>query len=158
MIDTSRMGERSLLHALLEGQEAITAGQSAINNKLDKLTEQGEKLMATEQQVIDALTAIDEATDKIADNVATIATVDQSISTEMTALIAALQAAGVDQALVDQATALKVKAQAASDALDLQVPVLQGIASQGVITPVPAPVPNPPVVPPTYHPATQTYR
>ena len=103
--------------------------------------------MATEQQVSDALDKIDQATTDIATNVAAISTVDATISTEMTALVAALQAAGVSQALVDKATALQAKAQAAATALDAQIPVLQAIASQGVLNPVPTPVPVPPAPP-----------
>jgi hypothetical protein len=106
-----------------------------------------EKLMATEQQVVDALTKIDAATTSIAGNLTTVASVTDTISTEVDALVAALQAAGVAQSTVDMAVAIGAKADAASTALNAQVPVLQAIAAKGVINPVPLPPPPPPPPP-----------
>ena len=135
-----------------------------INAKLDSLSKGIQTIMATEQQVADALRQIDTATTKIAGNVQAIAdaettqsTVIQTISTEVDALVAALQNAGVSQALIDQATALGTKADAAATASDAAaanaaalVPVLQAIASKGVSNPVPVqPPPPPPPPPPT---------
>ena len=102
--------------------------------------------MATEAEVKAALDKIDAATTKTAANVQAISDIAGTISTEVDALVAALKAAGVSQALVDQATALGTKADAIGTASDALVPVLQGIASKGVINPVPIPVP--PVPPP----------
>lgn len=106
------------------------------------------KIMATEQQVLDALGKIDTATSKIATNLQTESTVLQTVSDEIDALKTALSNAGVSQNLIDTATALQAKVQASSDALDAQVPVLQAIAAKGVLNPVPVPPPAPtPVVP-----------
>jgi len=114
-----------------------------IEAKLDTANQGIEKIMADEAVVIEALTKIDAATTKIAGNVQTIATLDQTVSDEMDALIAGMKAQGVSQALIDQATATSAKAQAASDASDALVPVLQAIAAKGVQNPVPVPVPAP---------------
>ena len=138
---------RGILPALDGIADQLAASSATSNKKLDDLGQKVGKIMATEQQVSDALDKIDQATTDIATNVAAISTVDATISTEMTALVAALQAAGVSQALVDKATALQAKAQAAATALDAQIPVLQAIASQGVLNPVPTPVPVPPAPP-----------
>lgn len=100
--------------------------------------------MADEQLEIDALNKIDAATTQIAATLTTQAGVVQTISTEVTALVAAQQAAGVPQAIIDQTTALATKAQAAADALTAQVPTLQAIATQGAGNPVPVPVPAAP--------------
>jgi hypothetical protein len=128
--------------------------------KLGALQVLGEKIMATEQAMADALVAIDKATTKISDNlVATnaaltdVSSVVGTISTEVDALVLALQNAGVPQALIDQALSIGSKADAAGTATDAVVaattalvPVLQGIASKGASNPVPVPVP--PVPPP----------
>ncbi len=128
---------------------------SGLSAKLDQVLAQlnvlktiGERIMATEQQMVDALNAIDAATTKVSDNLTAISGVVTTISSEVDALVAALQAAGVSQALIDQATALGTKASAASAATDALVPVLQAIASKGVLNPVPVPVPPPPPPPP----------
>ena len=114
------------------------------NPQLDRIESMLRTIMATEQQVVDALNKIDAATTKIGTNVQTVADTLQTVSNEVDALEAALKAAGVSDALVAQAGALSDKVQQASDALDAQVPVLQGIAAKGVMNPVPTPVPAPP--------------
>ena len=108
--------------------------EARLNKRLDKI-------MATEQDVVAALQKIDAATTKIAANVQGEANTIQTISDEIDALISKLSNAGVSQALLDEATALAEKTQAASDALDAQVPVLQAIATKGANNPVPVPVP-----------------
>ncbi len=105
------------------------------------LTAMEEKIMAKEQDVLDALAKIDAATTKIGATVEEEADVIQTVSDEVDALVTALQNAGVSQTLVDQATALADKAQASSDSLDTLVPVLKAIAAKGVTNPVPVPVP-----------------
>lgn len=105
--------------------------------------------MAIEQQIVDALTTIDAATTKIAANQAAIAAIDQTVSDEVDTLVADLKAAlsgqtPISKATVDKAMATAAKAQAASDASDALVPVLQAIASKGVVAPVPVPVPPAP--------------
>jgi predicted GTPase len=126
---------RALLQALVNNPTAAVLAR--IEQKVDHI-------MATEQQVLDGLAKIDAATTKIAGNVQVVADVLQTVSTEVDALEAALLAAGVSQGLVDQVSAIGDRAQAASDALDAQVPVLQAIAAKGVINPVPV---APPVTP-----------
>jgi len=100
-----------------------------------------ERIMAKEQDVLDALAKIDAATTKIGATIQTEANVIQTVSDEVDALVTALQNAGVSQALVDQASALAEKTQASSESLDALVPVLQAIAAKGVTNPVPVPVP-----------------
>jgi len=134
----------SLLSGTKDGSNSAPATKTdlqVINDKLDKI-------MISEQQVADVLNKIDVATTKIATNVQVEADGLQTISGEMDKLQSALAAAlaagtGVSQALVDQANTLQTKVQAASDALDAQVPVLQAIAAKGVTNPVPVPVPPP---------------
>ncbi len=100
-----------------------------------------ERIMAKEQDVLDALAKIDAATTKIGATIQTEANVIQTVSDEVDALVEALQNAGVSQTLVDQASALAEKTQASSDSLDTLVPILQAIAAKGVTNPVPVPVP-----------------
>lgn len=113
-----------------------------------------------DQATQDLLTKIDAATTQIGTNVGVIATntqaiaaVDQVISNELDALIAAATAAGntptdVLAALQTKADALQANADAATaaaTALQAQIPVLQGIADKGqpvVPTPPPAPAPS----------------
>ncbi len=132
-----------------------------ILNALTGLKITTEKILMDEQVVKDLLTKIDSATTAIGNNVnqesanlSIIGGVIGTISSEVGDLQAALAAAlangtGVSQALVDQATALQTKADAAStaiqastDALAGLVPVLNGIATSAQV-PVPVPVPPP---------------
>jgi len=106
------------------------------------------KIMANEQQVIDALQKIDAATTKTGGNIQIIADTLQVVSKEVDDLETALKNAGVSDTLVSQATSLGDRVQAASDALDAQVPVLQAIAAKGVVNPVPVEPPPPPPPPP----------
>lgn len=130
--------------ALCRRHNEVSERLERIEQKLDQLTKQGAKIMADEQLEIDALNKIDAATTQIAATLTTQAGVVQTISTEVTALVAAQQAAGVPQSIIDQTTALATKAQAAADALTAQVPTLQAIATQGAGNPVPVPVPAAP--------------
>lgn len=129
-IEANQAAQLGLLKQITTGIQALTEGQK--------------KIMATEQQITDALTKIDAATTKIAGNVGTVATTLQTVSDEMDALEKALASAGVSDALVAQASSLGDRVQAASDALDAQVPVLQAIATKGAANPVPVPPPAPP--------------
>src|ERR1035437_3345674 len=114
-------------HAWRTAQECPGAGSPDRPATKRDLDEMEARIMQTEQQVIDALNKIDSATTKVASNITVVAQVTQTISDEMDALELALSNAGVSQALVDQASGLGDRAQAVSDALDAQVPVLQGI-------------------------------
>lgn len=133
-------------HSQLDRIETLLKTMQA---QLTQQERQIQNIMATEAEVKAALDKIDAATTKTAANVQAISNIAGTISTEVDALVAALKAAGVSQALVDQATALGTKADAIGTASDALVPVLQGIASKGVVNPVPIPVPPVPPAPAT---------
>ena len=133
-------------HSQLDRIETLLKTMQA---QLTQMERQIQNIMATEAEVKVALDKIDAATTKTAANVQAISDIAGTISTEVDALVAALKAAGVSQALVDQATALGTKADAIGTASDALVPVLQGIASKGVVNPVPIPVPPVPPAPAT---------
>jgi len=119
-------------------------------------------IMDKEQQELDALALVDAATNKIGTNLSVVSdvvgaqgTVISTIGTEMTALVAALKAAGVSQTIIDQTTSIGTKLTAVgttSDtvvaALQAQIPVLQAIAAQGASNAVPVDPPPPPPPPP----------
>jgi len=107
------------------------------------LQEMEKRIMAKEQDVLDALAKIDAATTRAGANIQTIANVTQTISDEQDALLEALKNAGVSQALVDQAASLGDRTQAISDALDAHAVFLNAIAAKGAVNPVPVPVPDP---------------
>lgn len=128
---------------------------------LARIEQKVNQLQMTDQEVLDALKAIDTATttvatnvDLIAKNTANIATLGTTIDGEVKALLTLAQQSGVPQNVQDAITALSAKtaklqtdAQAASDAAAAQVPVLQAIATEGATNPVPVPVPPPPPPP-----------
>jgi hypothetical protein len=124
-------------------ENGINAKLDRILTKLGALKAQGEQIIVNEEQMKDALDKIDVATTKTAANLTVVSDVVGTISTEMDTLVAGLQAAGVSQALIDQAVALGAKADAVVEATDALVPVLQGIASRGAVNVVPIPVPEP---------------
>ncbi len=132
------------------------------SNQLNRIESMLKEVLMDEQQVKDALSKIDVATTAIGNNVtaignniSTLSSTASTISSEVDDLETALKTAlangsGVSQDLVDQATALGAKADALSAAADATktatdalVPVLNGIATKGVINPVPVPVPPP---------------
>lgn len=100
----------------------------------------------TEQELTDLLGKIDTTTNAIASNVATIATVDQTISTELDALLKQIQPGiALTDAQVTQLQGFATKLQATSDASTAQVSVLQAIAAKAAPI-VPPPPPPPPAV------------
>jgi chromosome segregation ATPase len=131
-------GAGSDLKAQLTRIEALLTTQGA---QLTKQEREIQTIMATEAEVKAALDKIDAATTKIGSNLTVISGTITTIGTEVDALVDALKNAGVPQAILDQATALGVSLDAASNALDAQVPVLNAIAAKGVINPVPVPPP-----------------
>lgn len=147
------------------GPAAEDPRMDQIVNILNIVKGNTEKIMATEQQALDALKIIDTATTKIAGNVTAIVALQvqqggavKTISDDVDSLLASLQSAGVPQDIIDQATAIGTKATAAGAASDgivaaaqALVPVLQGIAGKGAVNPVPVPPPPPPQ-PPTVTP------
>ena len=94
-------------HSQLDRIETLLKTMQA---QLTQMERQIQNIMATEAEVKVALDKIDAATTKTAANVQAISDIAGTISTEVDALVAALKAAGVSQALVDQATALGTKA------------------------------------------------
>lgn len=149
-----------LEHALAAWLIAQSRPQHSLEVKIDQILSKMETLLATEQQALEALAKIDAATTSagvsltaIGDNVNSLTTIATQVGTEVDALVAALQAAGVSQALIDQAVAVQAKAESfanasagVSAATASLVPVMNAIASKGIINPVPIPVP-PPVEP-----------
>jgi phage-related protein len=126
---------------------AESAKLDQILTKLGAIEAQTVRILMNEADMKAALDKIDVATTKIGDNLTVVSGVAGTISTEVDALVAALQNAGVPQSLIDQATALGTKADAVVAATDALVPVLQGIASKANNV-VPIPVPPPPPPPP----------
>jgi NCAIR mutase (PurE)-related protein len=133
----------------------IVHALTSIKTRLDSIEKKVDQIMAIEKDELDALDTIDQATTKIGDVVNAIAATNAQISTtvttigtEVAALVASQQSAGVSQAIIDKTKAigarldaLSASSQAASDSASGLVPVLQAIASQGAAQPVPVPVP-----------------
>lgn len=114
--------------------------------ELTKIEGKLNKIMLSEQELDDLLTKIDTTTNHTAQNIQTIADVDQQISNEIDAFLAATPVGTVlTQAQADKLQALADKGQAASDAGDAQVNVLKAIAAKGA--PVVPPTPTPVVIP-----------
>jgi hypothetical protein len=124
---------------------SVLAQLNRMETLLNASVQNERTIMATEQQMTDALNKIDAATTKAGTNLATLGATTQSISDEVDALEASLKAAGVSDALVAQASAIGDKTQAVSDSLDAHATFLTAIAAKGVANPVPVP---PPDVPP----------
>jgi hypothetical protein len=101
------------------------------------------EIKVTQQEMDALLGKIDTTTNHIASNVQTIATVDQKISDEIDAFIAANPAGTVlTDAQVAQLQSFADRTQATSDASDAQVAVLQAIAAKGApVVPQPPPAP-----------------
>ena len=98
----------------------------------------------TDQELTDLLNKVDTTTNAIASNVQTIATVDQTISTELDALLKQVQPGTVlTDAQIAQLQGFQTKLQATADASTAQVAVLQAIAAKA------APIVPPPPPPPT---------
>jgi len=103
------------------------------------------KILMTTQEVDAVLKKVDDATNKIAANVAIIATTDRTISDEIDKFLSANPPGTVlTDAQIAVLQGLGEKAQASSDASDAQVAVLQAIAAKGAGNPVPVPPPAPP--------------
>lgn len=103
------------------------------------------EIKVTQQEMDALLGKIDTTTNKLATNIQTIADVDQKISDEIDAFLAATPVGtALTDAQVAQLQSIADRAQATSDASDAQVAVLQAIAAKGA--PVVPPPPPPPVV------------
>lgn len=97
----------------------------------------------TDQELTELLTGIDTTTNHTGLNVQKIADATQRVSTGIDTLLANVPVGTVmTQENFDLLTKLKNDAQAASDAGDLQVPILEGVAAKAnpVVPPPPAPV------------------
>lgn len=102
------------------------------------------KIMATEQQLLDQMKLIDAATTKQAEALQADGDALQKISDDLDKIIAAGPQAGVSQGTLDQLTALATRAQAVSDNLDTHSAFSKTIAvkaDNAVPQPVPPPVP-----------------
>jgi methyl-accepting chemotaxis protein len=102
-----------------------------------------EAMKLTDQELIDLLQGIDSTTTHTGENVQKIADVTQVISTEMDTFLAAAPVGTVlTEEQVAKLQSIKNTAQAASDAGDAQVLVLQAVAAKGqpVVPPPPPPV------------------
>lgn len=111
---------------------AVTQETGKILAKLNEIEGKVDKINVTEQQLADLLNKLDTTTNKIAANVATIATVDAQISSEIDAFLQNTPAGTVlTDAMSAQLADIGDRAQAASDASDAQVSVLQAIAAKG---------------------------
>lgn len=116
---------------------------------LNRIEQKVDRIIMDNKLITDALDKIDAATTKIAANEQIVADSLQTVSSEIDEFKKALADAGTSPALIAKAESLGTRVQAASDFLDSQVPVLQGIAAKGHTDPVPVPVPPPPpAVPP----------
>ncbi len=151
-----------MLHITFSGpitvQLAATEQVSEILSRLTNIEKTIKEIKMTEQDFLVVLKQVDDTTTKIGSNISTIggvvqgeADTIQTIKTEVDALVAAQQQAGVSQTIVDATKAIAAKLQTSSDtsdaavtALNAQVPVLQGIAAAGA--PVVPPPPPPPSV------------
>lgn len=124
--------------------QLIAALRGGASTQLNQIQTTLQEIKVTQQEMDALLGKIDTTTNKLAANIQTIADVDQQISNEIDAFLAAVPAGTVmTDAQVAQLQALADKAQATSDASDAQVAVLQAIAAKG------APVVPPPPPPPT---------
>jgi hypothetical protein len=133
-----------------------------LDAKLTTIQHTQELILAKEQEALDALKLIDDATDAIGANITAIGVTTQSIATagktiddEVKSLLAQLgNISGIPQSVMDGLTKIGTKtaamttaAQTATDALNAQVPVLEGIAAEGASNGVPLPPPPPIPVP-----------
>jgi hypothetical protein len=129
-----------------------------IDAKLTTIQRTQELILSKEQDALDALKLIDDATTAVGANLTAISVNTQSIASvattidgEVKSMLAQLgNVSGVPQSVIDKlsalstkATAMNTAAQAATDALAAQVPVLEAIASEGASNGVPLPPPPP---------------
>jgi hypothetical protein len=137
-------------------ESGIRGSLNRILDRLKIIEGKADKLMATDAEMSAVLTTIDETTTAIATNVEAIGVTSTAaaataveISADVDALIAAQGQAGVSQALMDQAAAIRDKATGlgtsvttVKEAAAALVPVLQGIAAKhdpANLVPVPVP-------------------
>jgi hypothetical protein len=142
---TIKFGTDPVLLVVQKEQLAQSAQLSSIQASLASIQAILKAMQLTDDQIKTLLAGIDTTTNKIAANVQTIADVDQTISNEMDAFIAAHPAGTTftdDE--VTQLQSFADRLQKTSDASDAQVTVLQAIAAKGGTT-VPAAPPAPSV-------------
>ncbi len=137
---------RDLINAIyldLQAQKQNPPGNSEVLQRLTQIQTTLGEIKVTQQEMDALLGKIDTTTNHIADNVQTIGTVDQKISDEIDAFIAANPAGTVlTDAQVAQLQSFADRTQATSDASDAQVAVLQAIAAKGApVVPPPPPAP-----------------
>lgn len=122
---------------------------SQISAKLDSIQIGVNKIIMTQGELDTLLQGIDTLTNSIATNVAAIATVDQKISQEIDAFLAAKPAGTVlTDAEVTQLQNMSANLKTSADASTAQVATLQAIAAKGSVI-LPPPPPPPPTPAPT---------
>lgn len=125
----------------------IVGDASVANSILTQLTQLNKKvdqIMATEQQVLDAIKQIDDTTTAIGTNVAASVAVISTIDAEVKALIVAGQAQGIPDTVLQALAAVSGKLQPVMTSLNGQAASLNAIATEGVLNPIPVPPPPPP--------------
>lgn len=114
----------------------------AVMDLLNTIKNQGDKIMAAQDDALAALNKIDDATTKQAAVIQAEADSLQKISDEIDTFIANAGTT-VPPAVLAGLQAQADKAQAISDSLDAQAAFSAAIATKGTSTPVPLPVPPP---------------
>ncbi len=114
--------------------------------QLGDVQSQGESIMATVQELTDAIAKIDAATTKQGQALQIIADDEQKTSDTLDALIVKL-GTSVPPEVVAQVQALADRAQTVSDHLDAQAAFSTALAAKGAATPVPTPPPPAPPLP-----------
>lgn len=126
-----------------EFQKEVRTALHVLQTQLAQALERLKDIQMTQQELSDVLNNIDTTTNHTAANVQIIADVDQKISEEIDAFLAAVPVGTViTEAQVTQLKGIAGRAQQTSDAGDAQVAVLKAIAAKGEpVVPTPAPTP-----------------
>lgn len=133
-----------LLHGVNEKLDAVLRQQRAILHRLGDVQESEDQIMATEQQLLDAISKIDAATTKQGTVLTAEAATLQHVSDDVDKLIATAKGAGVADSTLAALQAQADKIQAVSDSLDQQAAFSTALASKADNpTPLPVPAPTP---------------
>lgn len=124
--------------------QADSGGHDEILLLLRAIRAQGEKIMAGQQDALDALKKIDDATTKQGVVLGGLGDTLQEVNNDLDDLIAKV-GTSVPQDVLDGLKAAADKTQAISDSLDTHAEFSKGLAAKWQVDPVPDPVP--PVVP-----------
>jgi uncharacterized protein YoxC len=113
-----------------------------VQASLAALQRLGERIMATEQQLLDTIKKIDEATTKQGQVLQAEADTLRHISDDVDKLLVQIRSGQVSDSTLASLQAQADKIQAISDSLDKQAQFSKDLATKAD-NPVPAPVPNP---------------